>query len=107
MKKYNNYNPLTQALHHRIDDTVVRPVVTPLYQNSAFSADSPYFYTRKNNPNYEELEQVIAIIEDAKHVISVSTGMAALSLAVNLIQPGQIRLRNITQLRQLFHFMQT
>ena len=30
--------PVTEALHCRIDQTVARPTVTPLYQASAFSA---------------------------------------------------------------------
>ena len=48
MKNADSYDAETRALHYRIDNAVTRPVVTPIYQNSAFSADSPYFYTRKN-----------------------------------------------------------
>ena len=82
------YHPTTAALHVKIDNSVTRPVVTPLYQNSAFTADSPYFYTRKNNPNCEELERVVACVEQASHAITVTTGMAAISLAARLLAPG-------------------
>lgn len=89
MYNFNTLSPVTRALHYRIDNSKVDPVVTPIYQNSAFSSNSPYFYTRKNNPNYEELEHVIEIIEGSKHVISVPTGMAAISMVTNLLRPNE------------------
>ncbi|NVO00286.1 MAG: PLP-dependent transferase [Geobacteraceae bacterium] len=81
-------HPETLALHYRIDNSVTRPVATPIYQNSAFSADSPYFYTRKSNPNSVELEGALAILEKAEHVISTTTGMSALNLVLQLLHPG-------------------
>lgn len=83
-----HYHPETLALHHRIDNAVTRPVATPIYQNSAFSADSPYFYTRKSNPNSVELEGALALLEKASHVISTTTGMSALALVLQLLRPG-------------------
>lgn len=79
----------TLALHHRIDNAATRPLATPIYQNSAFTADSPYFYTRKANPNSVELEGALALLEQARHAISVSTGMAAINLVLQLLRPGQ------------------
>ena len=78
----------TQALHHRIDNAATHPLATPIYQNSAFTADSPYFYTRKSNPNSVELEGALALFEKAAHVISVTTGMAAVSLMLQQLRPG-------------------
>jgi len=52
----------TKILHTRIDIADAHAVVTPIFQNSAFESDSPYFYTRKNNPNVAELEIVVAIL---------------------------------------------
>lgn len=77
----------TKILHRRIDNQNVHPVITPLYQNSAFSARSPYFYTRKNNPNCEELEQVVSDLEGAEYAISTTTGMTAISLVLSLLRP--------------------
>jgi len=88
MAKAHAHGPVTRALHQKIDQTVARPVVTPLYQASAFSADSPYFYTRKANPNSEELEQVLACLEQAAHGITATTGMTAISLVASLLRPG-------------------
>src|SRR5262245_41699759 len=80
--------PVTEALHCRIDQTVARPTVTPLYQASAFTADSPYFYTRKANPNSEEFEQVLACLEQAAFGLTATTGMTAISLVASLLRPG-------------------
>ena len=81
------YSRETRALHHRIDNAATRPLATPIYQNSAFTADSPYFYTRKSNPNSVELEGAFAILENARHAISVTTGMAAIALVLQQLRP--------------------
>jgi cystathionine gamma-lyase/cystathionine gamma-lyase/homocysteine desulfhydrase len=88
MSNEKTCHPETLALHFRIDNAETRPVTTPIYQNSAFSADSPYFYTRKSNPNCVELEGALALLEGANHVISVTTGMTALALTLQLLHPG-------------------
>lgn len=80
--------PATNALHLRVDASGAMPAVTPLFQCSAFEAASPYFYTRKNNPNIAEFEGVIAELENAAHAIAVTTGMAALSSVLQLLSPG-------------------
>lgn len=79
---------LTKVLKHRVDTTNADPVVTPIYQNSAFSASSPFFYTRKNNPNVEELEQVFCALEESAFAVCCSTGMAAISNTLLLLKPG-------------------
>ncbi len=81
-------HPETEALHHRIDNAETHPVATPIYQNSAFTADSPYFYTRKSNPNSVELEGALALLEKSKHVVSTTTGMSAIMLVLQQLRPG-------------------
>jgi cystathionine beta-lyase/cystathionine gamma-synthase len=81
-------HPETAAIHYRIDNAETSPVATPIYQNSAFSADSPYFYTRKSNPNSSELEGALALLERSRHVISTTTGMSAIMLVLQLLRPG-------------------
>lgn len=78
-------SPVTRALHRRIGREAA---VTPLYQTSAFRAGSRYFYTRKNNPNVEELERTVSDLEEAPHAVAVSTGMAAITAAAGLLRPG-------------------
>lgn len=87
-------DPITQALHCRVDARDAAPVVTPLFQSSAFQAGSPYFYTRKDNPNVAELERVVATLEGARHGVAVSTGMAAISAVLELLRPGDALVLN-------------
>lgn len=83
-----DFSIYSKALHHKVNTVDAKPAVTPIYQNSAFEAGSPYFYSRKNNPNCEELEQIVSSIEGAKHTLSVSCGMSAIALALSLLKPG-------------------
>ncbi len=76
---------ITKALHIKVDDSQALPVVTPIYQASAFTSQSSFFYTRKNNPNVEEIEQVIATIEEASFCTASATGMSAIAMVLNLI----------------------
>ena len=87
-------NPITRALHIRVDTDDARPAVTPVYQTSAFEAQSLYFYTRKNNPNLAEFEEVIRTIEGSRHGVAVSTGMAAIRVCLDLLRPGDTMVLN-------------
>jgi cystathionine gamma-lyase / homocysteine desulfhydrase len=75
-------------LHIREDDAGAHPAVTPVYQTSAFEADSPYFYSRKNNPNVAELEKVLQTLENAKHAVAVTCGMSAIFMTLEILRPG-------------------
>jgi cystathionine gamma-lyase/cystathionine gamma-lyase/homocysteine desulfhydrase len=79
----------TQALHKKVDTSNAFPAVTPLYQNSAFEAQSEFFYSRKNNPNVQELEDAICVLEETTYSIATTTGMSAITLALSLLKPGQ------------------
>lgn len=81
-------NDLTEVLQYKLDDLNASASVTPIYQCSAFSSDSPYFYSRKNNPNVVELENVVAMLEKAKHALAYSCGMSAEFLILDLLSPG-------------------
>lgn len=87
--KDTELSTVTRLLHHRVEIDGARPSVTPLFQNSAFEAGSPHFYTRKSNPNSVELEESMAILEEAKFCTAVSTGMAAIQCVLNLLRPGE------------------
>ncbi len=85
----NNLSETTKALKIKTSLEGADPSVTPIFQNSAFENTSPYFYTRKANPNSSEFEEVVRTFERADHAISVTTGMTALSLVLNLLEAGQ------------------
>ena len=82
-------SPHTKALHLKTPLEGADPSTTPIFQNSAFENTSPYFYTRKANPNSMEFEEVVRTLEGADHAISVTTGMTAISLVLNLLEPNQ------------------
>lgn len=79
----------TKSLHTRVDTQLALPAATPIYQNSAFEAESEFFYSRKNNPNVQELEDAICILEETKYGIATTTGMSAIALSLSLLKPGQ------------------
>jgi len=81
-------DPITRALHLRVETDGAKPSVTALFQSSAFEAGSPYFYSRKDNPNVAELEEVVAVLEGARHAVAFGSGMAAISAALDFLRPG-------------------
>lgn len=87
-------DPITRSLHTRVEVEDARPSVTPLYQASAFEAGSPFFYTRKNNPNIAEFEDVVRGLEGARHGIAVATGMAAIRVCLEQLRPGDTMVIN-------------
>lgn len=82
-------NPETKALHTRIDISNSDPVVTPIFQASAFQSSSPFFYTRNNNPNIQEFEEVVSALEKTEYAIATTTGMSAITLVISLLKHGQ------------------
>lgn len=74
-------------------DDGTRPLVTPIYQSTAFSADEASFstarsaagqpnYSRDRFPNVREFEQAVADLEGAEAGCAASSGMAAISLVL-------------------------
>lgn len=82
-------NKTTRSLHTKVDTQLAYPAVTPLYQNSAFESQSEFFYSRKNNPNVQEFEDAVCVLEESKYGIASTTGMSAINLSLSLLKPGQ------------------
>jgi cystathionine gamma-lyase/cystathionine gamma-lyase/homocysteine desulfhydrase len=83
----NTDSPYSTILHLR-NDKESGSSVTPVYQVSGFEAGSEFFYTRKNNPNSEELETIVATLEGSKYALAVTTGMTAVYMCISLLSPG-------------------
>ena len=79
----------TNSLHTRVDDSKAYPAATPIYQNSAFEAQSDFVYARKNNPNVQELEEAVGHMAGSKFGIATTTGMSAINLVLSLLKPNQ------------------
>lgn len=84
----------TQAIHTRADVTKDFPAATPIYQNSAFESHSDFFYSRKNNPNVDEFETAVRLLEGTDYALATPTGMAAIMTTLSLLKPGQAFLVN-------------
>lgn len=65
----------------------------PIYQSATFRHPSlnqttGYDYSRLQNPTREELENTIALLENGKHGLAFSSGMAAVSAILKLFSPN-------------------
>lgn len=66
---------------------------TPIYQTATFAhpgvgESTGYDYSRESNPTRSELERIVSSLEGAADTVACSTGMAALSLCLELLPPG-------------------
>lgn len=77
----------SEILHDKVDYIKALPSVTPIFQVSGFDAGSENFYARKSTPNGSELEMIFSKMESSKFSITVSTGMTAIFMCLNLLKP--------------------
>ncbi len=68
-------------------------IMTPIYQTSTFVQEAPgknkgYEYARSQNPTRTSLESALAVLENAKHGLAFSSGVAATDAVIKLLQPG-------------------
>ena len=69
-------------------------VIPPLYMSSNFSFKGfgqprEYDYTRSGNPTRDQLAEAVAALEGGAGGVVTATGMAAVHLATQLVQPGE------------------
>jgi cystathionine gamma-synthase len=65
----------------------------PIYQSATFkhpalNESTGYDYSRLQNPTVEELEKTVALLENGKHGIAFSTGLAAINCSIHLFKSG-------------------
>src|SRR5947199_9926978 len=70
-------------------------VVPPIHLSSTFAFDGfgkkrTYDYTRTGNPTRDYLAQALAELEGGVRGVVTSTGMAAVTLVLQLIRPGDL-----------------
>lgn len=68
-------------------------IMTPIYQTSTYVQAAPgqhkgYEYARSQNPTRKALEDALAIIENGKHALAFSSGVAATDAVLKLLSPG-------------------
>jgi cystathionine gamma-synthase len=69
-------------------------VMPPLFLSSnysfaGFEQKRPYDYSRSGNPTRDVLGEALAALEEGAGAVVVSSGMAAIDLVLNLVEPGQ------------------
>ena len=68
-------------------------IMTPIYQTSTYVQEAPgknkgYEYARSQNPTRHALEEALAVIENGKHGLAFSSGVAATDAVLKLLVPG-------------------
>lgn len=74
-------------------DPTTGAIMPPIYQTSTYVQSSPgehkgYEYTRSHNPTRTRLQECLASIENAKHCLVTSSGLAASSLIMHMLPKG-------------------
>ncbi len=69
-----------------------RSVSFPIYQTATFGhsmiGHEQFNYTRQDNPTRQQLEEVVASLEEADSAIAFSSGMAAIAALTEILCPG-------------------
>ena len=76
-------------------DPAFNSVSPPLHLSANYGWNDPlekpqYDYARSGNPTRTQLEEALAELEGAARGVVVSSGMAAIDLVLNLVDPGEI-----------------
>ncbi len=84
----------TKAIHAGVHaDPTTGAIMTPIYQTSTYVQESPgvnkgYGYARGKNPTREALQDALAALENGKHCVAFSSGVAATDAVLKMLQPG-------------------
>ncbi len=90
----NNTGLGTKMIHAGAEpDPSTGAIMTPIYQTSTYVQEAPgknkgYEYARSQNPTRFALERAVAIIENGKHGLAFSSGVAATDAVMKLLKPG-------------------
>lgn len=90
-----NYNVNTKCLHTADELNCDRSgaLSFPIYQSATFAhkdfgESTGYDYSRLQNPTKEQLEKVVAGLENGCDALAFSSGMAAITAVMELFKPG-------------------
>lgn len=84
----------TKAIHAGVQpDPTTGAIMTPIFQTSTYVQESPgvnkgYGYARGKNPTRDALQANIAALENGKHCVCFSSGVAATDAVLKLLKPG-------------------
>src|ERR1700743_2588717 len=84
----------TKLIHAGVEpDPSTGAIMTPIYQTSTYVQSAPgvnkgYEYARSQNPTRKALESALAAIENGKHGLCFSSGVASTDAVLRLLVPG-------------------
>lgn len=84
----------TKAIHAGVEpDPATGAIMTPIYQTSTYVQSAPgehkgYEYSRTHNPTRTALQNALAALENGKHGLCFSSGMASIDAIVKLLKSG-------------------
>ncbi|MGK5081874.1 cystathionine gamma-synthase [Bdellovibrionota bacterium FG-1] len=84
----------TLAIHAgQHPDPQTGAVMTPIYQTSTYAQESPgkhrgYEYSRTDNPTRTAYQACVAALENAKHALAFSSGLATSDAILHLLKSG-------------------
>lgn len=84
----------TKVVHAGVaPDPSTGAIMTPIFQTSTYVQESPaqhkgYAYARGANPTRNALQKSLAALENGRHAIAFSSGMAATDAVIKLLSPG-------------------
>ncbi|MEZ4807332.1 MAG: cystathionine gamma-synthase [Flavobacteriales bacterium] len=84
----------TKAIHCGVEpDPTTGAIMTPIYQTSTYVQAAPgdhkgYEYSRTHNPTRTALQHALAALENGRHGLCFSSGMASIDAVVKLLKPG-------------------
>lgn len=90
----NNKKIATKFIHAGAEpDPSTGAIMTPIFQTSTYVQAAPgvhkgYEYARSQNPTRAALESALATIENGKHALAFSSGVAATDAVIKLLSPG-------------------
>ncbi len=93
----NNYSKSgfgTKAIHAgQAPDKITGAVMVPIYQTSTFAQPSPgkhtgYEYARTGNPTRTAYEACVASLENGKHALAFSSGLATIDTLLHTLKAG-------------------
>ncbi len=86
----------TKAIHiGQIQDYSTGAIIPPIYMTSTYAQEAPnehkgYDYTRAGNPNFTNLEQTLAALEEGKYATVFSSGLGATTGLISNLQKGDM-----------------
>lgn len=90
------YQLNTKCIHGNNENRTIEntgAISFPIYQSATFThpdvgCSTGFDYSRSQNPTREEVEKVVASLENGKGAVAFSSGMAAMNALMELFEPG-------------------